>query len=93
MFWGKFAQSLRSELAAVEEQIAAHPLSDPSVKRAHEIIEGHRPGDNDAIAAELERLGLPSLDDVGKIQAKHTASWWRLHRRRRNLTKRLGIAD
>ena len=86
MFWGKSAQSLRSELAAVEEQIAAHPLSDPSVKRSHEIIEGHR-------HAELERLGLPSLDDVGKIQAKHTASWWRLHRRRRNLTKRLGIAD
>mgnify|MGYP001692787815 CR=1 FL=1 len=61
MFWGKSAQSLRSELAAVEEQIAAHPLSDPSVKRAHEIIEGHRPGDNDAIAAELEGLGLRSM--------------------------------
>ncbi|WP_218587354.1 hypothetical protein [Actinomyces denticolens] len=93
MFWRKSTQSLRSELASVDELIAAHPLSDPSVRRAHEIIEGHKPGDTEAIAAELESLRLPSLDEMGTIQAKHTASWWRLHRRRRRLMRRLGIAD
>ncbi|ARD41674.1 hypothetical protein B6G06_04395 [Actinomyces gaoshouyii] len=93
MFRRKSAQSLRSELASVDELIAAHPLSDPSIRRAHEIIESHGPGDTEAIAAELESLGLPSLDEVGTIQAEQTASWWRLHRRRRKLTRRLGITD
>ncbi|WP_201292195.1 hypothetical protein [Actinomyces sp. zg296] len=93
MFRREPAQSLRGELASIDEPIAAHPLSDPSIRRAHEIIESHGPGGVEAIAAELESLGLPSLDEVGTIQAEHTASWWRLHRRRRRLTRRLGITD
>ncbi len=80
---------LEQRLKTVNESIASHPLSSAPVREAFEVIERYGKTNVDAISDELRRRDLPSLEELGKVQARHTFSWWRLNRRRRSLEKRL----
>lgn len=80
---------LEHELKTLNRRIDAHPLSSAPVRDAFEVIERHGKGNVDVISDELRGRGLPSLEDLGKLQARHTFSWWMLNHRRRSLEKRL----
>ena len=80
---------LEANLKKIDADIAAHPLAAPPVKQAQEIIEAKGEKDNDAVARELADRGLPSLEELGKIQLQHTGSWWRLHRDRNKIVKQI----
>jgi len=82
-------EELSRRIAEVDAQIAAHPLSSEPVTQAHAVIEAHgSTDDSDAISRELASRGLPSLVELGRIQARSSFSWWRLHRKRRALLRR-----
>ncbi|PHP52852.1 hypothetical protein BW737_006820 [Actinomyces ruminis] len=72
----------------MDAQIASHPLGSDRVRAAHRIIEECN-RDEDSASRELERMGLPSLQELGLLQVRHTLSWWRLHRKRKILIRRL----
>ncbi|WP_308726758.1 hypothetical protein [Clavibacter sp. VKM Ac-2542] len=57
--------------------------------RADAIIEASDRDDKAAVEARLAEEGLPGLAELGKIQVRHSVSWWRLHRRRRRILARL----
>ncbi|KAB1662119.1 hypothetical protein F8O07_07200 [Pseudoclavibacter sp. CFCC 13796] len=50
----------------------------------------HAGDDVEAISQELEAQGQPSIADLGRIQVRGTLSWWRLHRKRKNILAKLG---
>ena len=85
---GRRARS-EAELAAVDDAIATHPLSSDRVTRANAIIEASDRDDKAAVEARLAEEGLPGLAELGKIQVRHSVSWWRQHRRRRKILARL----
>ena len=89
MFQKESREDLEARLRALDEEISAHPLASEPVKQAHQIVERHNENDKDAIAKDLAEHGLPSLDKLGKIQLEHTGSWWRLHRNRNKIVKKL----
>ncbi|MBD5380304.1 hypothetical protein ACR8AL_00470 [Clavibacter sepedonicus] len=76
-------------LVAVDAAIAAHPLSSDRVTRAHAIIETSDRDDRASVEARLADADLPGLAELGRIQVRHSLSWWRLHRRRRRILARL----
>lgn len=81
--------TLRRELEQVDAHIAAHPFASPRIRAAHEIV-GEGPSRD---AAEIERRladrGLPGVQQLGRTQVAGAWSWWRLHRRRRKLVRRI----
>ncbi|WP_316298904.1 hypothetical protein [Clavibacter michiganensis] len=79
----------RDPLAAVDAAIAAHPLSSERVTRANAIIEASDGDDKAGVEARLAEERLPDLAELGRIQVRHSISWWRLHRRRRRILARL----
>ncbi len=79
----------RDPLAAVDAAIAAHPLSSERVTRANAIIEAADGDDKAGVEARLAEERLPDLAELGRIQVRHSVSWWRLHRRRRRILARL----
>jgi hypothetical protein len=81
-----------NRLAEINRAIAAHPLSSDSVKAAFDVIEKHGKEQKDAIASELDERGLPSLEELGKLQVRTMFSWWKLNRSRRVLLRKLGRA-
>jgi hypothetical protein len=82
VFRRRTLHELEVRLEAIDKSLAQHPLASERVRNAHLIV-GQR-GDHDeaTIARQLAEAGLPSLEELGKIQLEHTGSWWRLHRRR-----------
>jgi hypothetical protein len=82
-------ETLRAELAEVRALIAAHPLASPPTRTAHEIIENSPSRDVRGVDRELARRGLPGLGELGGTQVAGTWSWWKLHRRKRQLEKGL----
>lgn len=72
-------------------KIAAHPLASPPVKSAFEVIERHGKENADVISTELAERGLPSLDELGKLQVRHMFSWWNVNRQARRLEKKLEV--
>ncbi|MDO5646075.1 MAG: hypothetical protein Q4G21_10390 [Dermabacter sp.] len=89
MFQRKPLSELQEELRVIDDEIAAHPLSEPRVKRAHEIIDNKGDKENTEVEADLAAEGLPSLAELGALQARNTVSWWRLHRARGKLVKKI----
>jgi hypothetical protein len=87
------AEALRAELAAVRALIAAHPLASQRTRAAHEVIENGASGDVDELDRELARRGLPGLGELGRSQVTGTWSWWKLHRRKRQLERRIQRLD
>jgi hypothetical protein len=80
---------LRDELGRVEALIAAHPLASPRIRAAHELIERSRERNPHAVDRELAERGLPDATALGRAQVSGSWSWWRLHRRRRQLVRRI----
>ena len=85
----KGVDTLRRELEQVDALLSAHPLAAPRIRAAHEIV-GEGPSRD---AAEIERQlaarGLPGVEELGRAQVTGSWSWWRLHRRRRQLVRRI----
>ncbi len=79
----------RDPLAAVDAAIAAHPLSSERVTRANAISAASDGDDKAGVEARLAEERLPDLAELGRIQVRHSVSWWRLHRRRRRILARL----
>ena len=65
-------EELENMLRDTNAMIAAHPVSLESVKAAHEVVENAPRGDREVVSRELAARNLPSLEELGKIQAKHT---------------------
>lgn len=86
-------ENFARKLAAVDAAISSHPLASAPVKSAFEAIERHGKDNKEAISKELGERNLPSLDELGRIQIRNMFSWWKLHRSRRSLLKKLGRQD
>jgi hypothetical protein len=80
---------LRAELEEVEALISAHPLASPRIRAAHEIVGNEESGDAADIDRQLADDGLPSVEELGRTQVAGSWSWWKLHRRRRKLRRRI----
>lgn len=89
MFRQESSDELEAKLQRIEAEIAAHPLASERVERAHAIVEAGDREDKEAIDRALADQGLPSLEELGKIQLQGTASWWRLHRDKKKLEAKL----
>lgn len=89
MFPRESAEQLTRRLAEVDGLIAAHPLAQASVREAHALIESIGEKDTDALSGELAARGLPTLEELGRIQVQTTSSWWRLHRDRKKILKKI----
>ncbi|WP_431806772.1 hypothetical protein [Microbacterium paraoxydans] len=76
-------------LAEVDKLIAAHPLAQDSVREAHALIESTGERDKDALSGELAARGLPTLEELGRIQVQTTSSWWRLRRERKKILRKI----
>jgi hypothetical protein len=81
---------VQKRLAEVDRSIAVHPLASTPVREAFAVIERHGKEHRDAISLELHERNLPSLDELGRLQLRTSFRWWRLHRSRRSLLKKLG---
>jgi hypothetical protein len=78
-----------AELASINAAISAHPFSSPPVLAASSIIEEIGKENSEQVAAALAERGLPSLAELGRIHVAGTTSWWRLHRARRAIEKKM----
>lgn len=85
----KTRKEIETELAHLDSEIAAHPLASEPVTAAHAIIEQHGEENKEIIQQRLAEQNLPSLDEVGRLTAKHTFSWWKLHRARKKLIAKI----
>lgn len=89
MFAKESLEQLTSRLQAVDAEIAAHPLASEKVKQAHAIVEARGETDKAEVDRQLTASGLPSLEELGKIQVKGTASWWALHRDKKKIEAKI----
>lgn len=80
---------LEGQLREVEERISAHPLASERVVEAQKLVEERNGKDQKALSRELSERGLPSLEELGQIQFRNTASWWRLHRDQKRLSRQI----
>jgi hypothetical protein len=80
---------LQAKLEAVEAALRAHPFESEQVKNAYAIVDARKGDDKAEIQRELAENGLPSLAALGVIQLRGTASWWRLHRKRNSLFRKI----
>jgi hypothetical protein len=90
MFGGsRDVSALRAELQEVESLIFSHPLASRRVRAAYEVVEAHESKSPAEVDGDLEAKGLPSVTELGKVQASSTWSWWKLHRRKMKLEKKI----
>lgn len=89
MFHRESLEGLKAKLDAVDAEIASHPLSSDRVKAAQAIVKARENKDTEEVSRELADQNLPSLEELGKIQVNGTVSWWKLHRKRNNLVKKI----
>lgn len=80
------------ELDRVLRDIADSPLSSEVFRQANSLIEELGGEDPPVINEALMTRGLPRLDELGKMQAKHGFRFARLHRRRHKLARKLSRA-
>jgi hypothetical protein len=85
----KNADELRSELQEVEALISAHPLASQRIRAAHQLVDNRESGDAADIDQQLADQGLPSVEELGRVQVAGSWSWWKLHRRRRKLERKI----
>ena len=89
MFHRESLEELKARLEAVDAEIPSHPLSSKQVEAAQAIVEARENKDAEEVSRELAEQNLPSLEELGKIQVQSTVGWWKLHRKRNNLTKKI----
>ncbi|MGY1804189.1 hypothetical protein ACI78T_13015 [Blastococcus sp. SYSU D00922] len=80
---------LEEELREVEARISAHPLASRRIRAAGAVVHDHREQDAAEIDRRLAAEGLPSVEQLGRTHASGTWTWWRLHRRKRTLEKKI----
>jgi len=85
MFQRESLHELEAKIEAIDVRIAAHPLASAPVTAAHAIIEANTGQDAEVVSRELAERNLPTLEEIGIIQARGTVTWWRLHRDRSKL--------
>ena len=85
--------AVRRELRQVDAAISAHPFASPRVRAANETVAEHKARGAAAVDRELAGKGLPGAVELGKVYVAGTWSWWRLHRRRRQLQRELDRVD
>jgi hypothetical protein len=90
---GRDDDETERRLADVDAKISRHPLASTPVTEAFAVIEKHGKEQQDAIAQELRDRDLPALEELGRLQVRGSFSWWKLHRDRRALLKKLGRTD
>jgi hypothetical protein len=81
--------ALKAELAEVDSLISGHPLASQRVRAAHDVVERRGSKDAAEVDKDLDARGLPSVSELGKVQASGTWSWWKLHRRKMKLEKKI----
>ena len=81
--------ALRAELDEVNSLISDHPLASRRVRAAYEVVEGHGSRKSAEVDRDLAAKGLPSVSELGKVQMSSTWSWWKLHRRKLKLEKKI----
>lgn len=89
MFRRKALPELEAKLEAIDKSLARHPLASERVKKAHLVVGNRGDLDDATVARQLAEAGLPSLEELGKIQLEHTGSWWRLHRNRNRILRKI----
>lgn len=89
MFHRESLEELEAKLEAVDAEIASHPLSSERVKAAQAVVEALGTQGTEKVSKELADQNLPSLEELGKVQVDSTMSWWKLHRKRNNLVKKI----
>jgi hypothetical protein len=82
-------QELENELTMVHERIRDHPFNASAFAESQAVIESMRGRDREEIQRELSARGLPRLEDGGRRLVRHAWGFWRLHRSRRLLEKRI----
>ncbi|MFP5369494.1 MAG: hypothetical protein ACLGI3_01930 [Actinomycetes bacterium] len=82
-------KALRAELDEVKALIADHPLASRRVRAAYDVVESHGSRKSAELDRDLEAKGLPSVSELGKVQVSSTWSWWKLHRRKMKLEKKI----
>lgn len=88
MFDRPSQEELQTRLDSVNAAIAGHPLASERVTRAHAIIESTT-SDKELLNRKLMDEGLPNLAEIGKVQLRHSLSWWKLHRARNRIVGKL----
>lgn len=90
MFASETLKQLMARLKQVEADIAAHPLASERVKLAQAVVDNADDKDEVEVNRQLTERGLPRLEELGKIVVQGTASWWRLHRDKKKIEKKIG---
>ncbi|MBT2484264.1 MULTISPECIES: hypothetical protein [unclassified Microbacterium] len=90
MFATETLEQLMARLKQVEADIAAHPLASEHVKLAQAVVDNADDKDEVEVNRQLTERGLPRLEELGKIVVQGTASWWRLHRDKKRIEKKIG---
>lgn len=89
MFNRESEEDLQTKLDSANAAIAGHPLASEPVTRAHALIESTNSDEKELVNKKLEDAGLPDLAELGKIQVRHSLSWWKLHRERNKIARKL----
>ncbi|AXR74656.1 MULTISPECIES: hypothetical protein [Auritidibacter] len=91
----KNPNEIRKELHEVTQQISEHPLAAEQLKQAQELVERRKAEQVDPaeINRELTEQGLPSLEEQGKATTAGARSYYKLHRKKRKLERKLEAAS
>lgn len=85
----KSDHALQAKLESIDAAIAAHPYSSERFKGANAVIAATGKDGKDLVERELAENDPPGLEELGKIQLRGTASWWKLHRERNKVAKKI----
>jgi hypothetical protein len=84
---------MRAELREAEAHISAHPFASQRIRAAYDIVTENKTRGAAAVDQELADSGLPSAVELGRVHVAGTWTWWRLHRRKRQLQREIGRRD
>ena len=77
----------------MEDLISTHPFASQRIRAAHDVVAGNKSRGAAAVDRELADNGLPSAVELGRVHVAGTWTWWKLHRRRRQLQRKIGGTD
>ena len=81
--------AMRLYLEKIDAAIASHPFSSEPFIQSSEVIERLGKENGELIFKELRERGLPNPDELGKMQLRHGLGWYRLHKKRKKILKKL----
>ncbi|GEB23228.1 MULTISPECIES: hypothetical protein [Bacteria] len=89
MFKNPSQSDLENQLKDIDEELSSHPFSNTRVEEANSLVESMKGKDKEEIDRTLKDRDLPGLEELGKVTATGTYSWWKLHRSRAKILKKL----